>query len=369
MSDVIVIGSGIVGSALAYRLSQAGASVVIVDAGDRTPTTSTSVAWTNSNNKQPFAYHLLNVAGMGEHLALELELGDSRFFHHTGNVEWAIGTAEAQTLREKLARLRSWGYPVELLDRKDVAGIDPCLAPPGDAEAIAFFPSEGYVDAPSLAAALLDRARERGTQVRPGRTVTSIGGMRGRNRTVAFTNGETLAAKYVVCAVGRWTGALLATAGFELPMAPTRSCLALASPANPRMRTMLNSSAINVRPDGDGRVLLQNTSSDAPGGGEIPTIPPEQLDEMLLAPARRAVRGLENARILEAKLGIRAIPGDGHPVVGPVPGCEGLYVVCSHSGVTLAPFFARAVTRELVRGTADERLAPFRPERFSRLPV
>lgn len=368
MSDVLVIGSGIIGSALAYRLALAGAYVTVLDAGDRVSTTATSFAWTNSNQKEPFAYHALNVAGMGEHFALEIELGESRWWHHVGNVEWAVGPAEHDTLRKKVARLQTWAYPSELIDRSALRAVDPSLTPPEDAEAIAFYPSEGYVDAVGLAATLLQRAKAMGATVRTGATVASLGTMKGRMRQVALLSGETLSARQVVCAVGRWSGALMSTVGFDLPMAPTRSCLATTSPVAARLRTMVFSTAINIRPQGEG-LLLQNTTTDLKGAAESQTIAPEQLDDLLLTPARRVVRGLESVTLAAVHLGIRSIPGDGLPVVGWVPGSEALYVVCSHSGVTLAPYFARAVARELISGETEARLATFRPDRFCAAPT
>lgn len=350
MSDVIVVGAGIIGSAIAYRLAQARASVTIIDAGDRVPTTATSFAWTNSNNKRPFAYHLLNVAGMAEHRALALEFEGEHFWHDTGNVEWAIDESEEGALREKVARLQSWGYPAELVDRDALCAIDPALVPPKGARAFAFFAAEGYVEAMPLAAALLRRAQELGARVQMGSVVASLAELKGKSSSV-------------ICTAGRWTGALLATIGFTLPMAPTRSCLATTSRTTTRLRTMLNSPAINIRSNGEG-LLLQNTPTDLTGDEPSQTIPPERREELLLTRARRVVRGLDDVTIENVKLGIRSIPGDGLAVAGPVPGNEWVYVVCSHSGVTLAPFFARAVTRELLGGSKEARFAPFRLERF-----
>jgi len=358
MSEIIVVGAGIVGSAIAYRLTCAGARVTIFDAGDRTPTTATSFAWTNANSKLPLEYHALNVAGMGEHLTLEMELGISRWHHHVGNVEWAVGDDERARMLDKVARLQGWAYPAELIDPATLRAIDPALTPPNDVTAIAFYPSEGYVDAVPLAAELLERARVAGAKVHFGKTVAVLG-----PRVVSLSDGTTHQADFVVCAAGRWTGELVATAGFDIPMAPSRSCLGVTTPA-PRPRTMLLSAAINLRPEGDDRMLLQNTNTDLQGDEPAPTIPAEKLDELLLAPARKVVRGLDGVKIETPKLGIRAIPKDGHPVVGPVPDCDGLYVVCTHSGVTLAPFLARVVARELLEGETEHRLAPFRPERF-----
>jgi glycine/D-amino acid oxidase-like deaminating enzyme len=364
LSDVIVIGCGIIGSAIAYRLALAGARVTVLGAADRRPTSAVTFSWTNANAKQPHAYFALNVAGMGEHQRLELELGEARFFHHTGNVEWALTPAEAETLEAKVKRLQAWAYPAELIDRADLRAIDPSLRAPDDVTAIAFFPSEGYVDAMPLCEALLQRVRKQGGEVRPDGTVRAILSEGGRAAGVALRSGEILAAGRIVCAAGRWTAALLATAGFHLPMAPTRGVLVTTSPTPTRLRTMLLSSSIHLRPEGEGRILLQNTATDMSGDDETFTAASARLDELWLGPARRVVGDLGDARAERVELGIRAIPGDGLSVAGYVPGCEGLYVVCSHSGVTLAPYFAHAVARELLKGEQDSRLAGFRPERF-----
>ena len=86
---VAVIGAGIVGSSVAYRLSEGGAAVVLIDgAGPGTGTTSTSFAWVNANNKLPREYFELNLAGMREHGRLRDELGGG-WLHPTGNLIWA----------------------------------------------------------------------------------------------------------------------------------------------------------------------------------------------------------------------------------------------------------------------------------------
>ena len=63
-------------------------------------------------------------------------------------------------------------------------------------------------------------------------------------------------------------------------------------------------------------------------------------------------------------LGFRPMPLDGYPVVGAIPGAAGLYVVVTHSGVTLAPILGESVTREILAGERVDSLAPYRPERF-----
>ena len=58
------------------------------------------------------------------------------------------------------------------------------------------------------------------------------------------------------------------------------------------------------------------------------------------------------------------MPRDEKPVVGAISGLDGFYVVVSHSGVTLGPLWGRIAAAEVLDGTIDPRLAPYRPARF-----
>ena len=78
----------------------------------------------------------------------------------------------------------------------------------------------------------------------------------------------------------------------------------------------------------------------------------------------RHFRPFAGARVEATRIGIRPIPQDRLPMVGPVPGLEGLYVVVSHSGVTLGPLWGQIAAAELLDGRQDPRLTTFRPDRF-----
>ena len=89
MIKTIVIGAGVMGASVAYRLAQAGALVTVLEATRIGGGTSgTSFAWTNSNKKPPRAYHDLNVAGMKAHAALADEFGATLWWHGGGSIEW-----------------------------------------------------------------------------------------------------------------------------------------------------------------------------------------------------------------------------------------------------------------------------------------
>jgi len=85
----------------------------------------------------------------------------------------------------------------------------------------------------------------------------------------------------------------------------------------------------------------------------------------LLRRARRTVRGLDDARVVELKVCARPLPADGQSIVGRLPGTPGVYVAVTHSGVTLAAHLADLITTDLTTGTPPAPLTPYTPARFS----
>jgi glycine/D-amino acid oxidase-like deaminating enzyme len=144
---VIVIGAGVVGASVAYRLAQGGAAVSVLER-DRVGggTSGSSFAWTNANNKTPRAYHDLNVAGMRAHAALRDEFGETPWWHGGGGIEWEDAAGQAAH-REKIERLRAWGYRAEWITPHDLEALEPDLdrRVVGDAPT-AYFPDEGWLD-------------------------------------------------------------------------------------------------------------------------------------------------------------------------------------------------------------------------------
>jgi glycine/D-amino acid oxidase-like deaminating enzyme len=76
---------------------------------------------------------------------------------------------------------------------------------------------------------------------------------------------------------------------------------------------------------------------------------------------------MQHTSVEAASVGLRPLPVDGLTIAGWVPVVAGLYVIVTHSGVTLAPILAELAARE-VEGALDPALAPFRPERFTAAP-
>ncbi len=111
---------------------------------------------------------------------------------------------------------------------------------------------------------------------------------------------------------------------------------------------------------------MQAIDFDAVTTPEMARGPLPEIAHRVYQRALSVLPSLAGTPMEAALVGVRAIPGDGYPVIGPVPGIDGLSLVCTHSGVTMGPLLGRIVAREIMTGSVDPRIATFRPERLVR---
>ncbi|MCF6476289.1 FAD-binding oxidoreductase [Nonomuraea sp. MG754425] len=361
---VVVIGAGVVGAAVAAGLTRRGARVTVLEAGvPGAGTTATSVAWVNANNKTPKAYFDLNHAAVWAHHQLP---GD--WFFPTGNLECAVTGEHRELLDARVTRLLGLGYPVERVTARRALALEPDLVPPPTGTEYVFFPGEGYVQPLRLLGRLLGEARDGGAGLECGAEVVAIESSASGVR-VTVADGRAFAGDVVVTCAGRWTQHVAATAGLTVPMldpavsgAVTNGFLVTTSPVPARLSRVLTTAALNLRPDGGGRLLLQSLPLD--GLADPATPVPEEVRAEIMALLPGVLRATDGAVVERAVVGQRAMPGDGLTVAGFADAERRVYTVATHSGVTLAPLLMAEVAGE-VFGAESELLAPFRPSRFT----
>jgi glycine/D-amino acid oxidase-like deaminating enzyme len=378
-----VIGAGILGVCVAARLAEAGIGVTLLER-DRPgrAATGSSFAWLNANDKAPRAYHDLNHAGMQAWAGLAARPGGAAWYRPAGNLEWAQSAPGRAQLAARVRRLTGWGYPARLIDAAEAARLEPSLRLPHPGPDVAWFPDEGYLLTEPLVSHMAEVAARHGATVltgEPGRvvgldTVPGAGaagtGQRVQVRTAA---GQVIPADAVVCCAGRWVPELAALAGAAGPVplvgwaepgATAPGLVVQAGPVTPPgPRRMVHAPGVYLRPHSGGLVHLE--APDAAVDLHTPEADLRRWAEELLRRARRAVRGLQDARVTGYRVCVRPMPADGRSIVGPLPGAGGLYVAVTHSGVTLAAHLSRLIAAELVTGVAAAGLAPYRPGRFA----
>jgi glycine/D-amino acid oxidase-like deaminating enzyme len=378
---VIVIGAGIVGASIAYALARDGAEVTLVERGAPGGGAShTSYAWVNSNSFDEPKYHALRVLSMAAYrdLADEFGGGTGAWLHETGSLRVAFTDEQAEQVTQRVTAKRAVGYPAEVID--DPATIPALANLPRPPKIVARYPTESYVDTTVFIGALLHRfAGHGGTLLRatvtaldPAGVTTDSADPNSGDSDFAATGDRHLDADRVILATGTDTS-LLKDAGFPLEALGPAGATVITDPLPVPLDGLIHFPDLTVRPDGGGRLLLHALDIDAKIETALPrdclALDKESVDELT---ARASGYLGVQATAADVRLSFRPHPPDGFPVVGPVPGHgsgpgkQGTYVVCTHSGVTLAAILARLVSREIRTGTPDPLLAPYRPDRIQK---
>ena len=375
--NVAVIGAGILGASIAWRLAQRGIRVTLIDKGQPGHGASShSFAWINAGAKQPIGYHNLNrrslemwrrfAAGIGDHGD-----PDSVGLRWGGKVSWESDPVAAEALVARVRQLQSWGYPTRLVDADELERLEPALEI-GPVAAAEYSPNEGQVEPQMVVDACLRRLREIGCEVIAGAEVHGFeqdddGSVRG----LAIASGSR-DVDAVVVAAGTETTRLAALAGVNVPQAESPGVVIRTDPLQPLLS---NVPVVYAPPLGDGRreIHLRQCADGRLmiGEGDQESLAEDDSQDHaddLLARACHYLPGLAGARAVPVPVGWRPMPLDGYPVMGFASEAPNLYVALTHSGVTLAPALSQLAAQEICDGMpADAVLGPYRPQRFAGL--
>ena len=368
---VAVIGAGIIGAAIAYRLARRGCTVTIVDRHQPAAgATRRSFAWINAGAKTPASYHDLNRRSLEMWNRFAGELATEVGLRWGGKISWANTETEARTLVERVQRLQSWGYPCRVIDEAELRRLEPNLNP-GKVIAAEYSEIEGQVEPQLVVAACLQWASQAGAVTRYETAVTgfSLAPTGSRIQTVHTTGGD-LPCDLVVLAAGVDTTELASKLEIEIPQEESPGVVVRTDPQPPLLRSVpvlypppvdAQHDEIHLRQTHDGAVLIGEGSQESLHRDDSQ----EHADD-LLSRASRYLPALDSARATPVPMGFRPMPIDGYPVIGFTPAVPNLYVALTHSGVTLCPLVSELAALEIFEGTRVEFLRDYRPQRFTK---
>lgn len=353
-ANIVVVGGGIIGAAIAWQLTTRGAQVTLIEAGGiGGQATAASWAWTNATAHNPKPYFDLRAASMAEWDRIAAEVPDLTYVRS--------GTLYADNDRFDteafIANHTAWGYDVRSISLEQARQYEPAVH---DLEGpLALSESEGAVDATAAAIALATEARKAGAMVFTGIPIEAVS-VDGAGRVDGVIMNEApIKADEVIVAAGAETPRIVEPLGVTLPMQAPRGVLATTKPLPRLIERNILLPGLHVRQQSDGALL-----AGASFGGEAADLEPEQIAHNLVARIRTTLAGAESAELDHFTVGYRPTPADGFPVVGRPSQIDGLYIATMHSGVTLAPIVARFVADEILDGRRDALLAPFGVDRF-----
>lgn len=372
---IVVVGAGILGACIAWRISERGFPVTLIDKSDPgSGASSHSFAMINADAKFPLHYHNLNRRSqdMWTRFAAELARdgdGTSLGLRWGGKVTWVSDVDAAAQLEVHVRQMQSWGYPMRLLSESELSDMEPGLKV-GSMTAAAYSENEGQVEPQLVIEACLDRLAERNCDVCRNTEVTGYAQTgEGRVKAVKTTSGD-IRCDVVVLAAGSDTTRLASRLGVHVPQETSSGVVIRTTPLPP----LLQRAAVIYAPPvatGEPEVHFRQCADGGfmVGEGDQETHAEDGSQahaNELLARASSYLPELAQARAVAVPAGLRPLPADGFPAIGFTTEVPNVYVVLTHSGVTLAPVLSQLVVQEICDGVlADAVLGSYRPQRFT----
>ncbi|HKS15438.1 MAG TPA: FAD-dependent oxidoreductase [Pseudomonas sp.] len=360
-AQVIVIGGGLVGMAVAYGLARGGADTLVLDQGDdafRASRGNFGLVWVQGKGHDlpDYSRWTRSSATRWPTLAQAL-LADSGVdvqLRQPGGFHMCFSDEE---LLERQSRLRTLqaalgDYPFEMLDAADLKARLPLIGPA--VVGASYSPQDGHVNPLKLLRALHASAQAKGAVLRSGVHVERIDCAPGEFRVVTAQGSFT--APRIVLAAGLGNPGLARQVGLHAPVAPNRGQVLISE----RVRPFLDYPTINVRQTDEGTVQLGDSMEEV-GFDDGTSI------DVLAAIARRGVSTfplLRDVRLVRAWGALRVLSPDGFPIYQQSCAHPGAFVVTCHSGVTLAAAHALRLAPWIMGGASPAELQAFSGERF-----
>jgi len=361
--DAIVIGGGLVGSAIGYGLARAGLRTALLDEGDvayRASRGNFGLVWVQSKGDGAPHYQRWTRRSADEWPALAEELltktGIAVGHQRPGGVHLCLDETELAARRAMMERMRTqsgnFGFDYRMLDRRELADLLPGLGPAVIGGS--WTPYDGHANPLNLLYALHKGFVEKGGRYFPNSPVTEAGVAPGEFRIRAA--GGEIGAPKVVLAAGLGNAALAPHFGLCAPVKPLKGQILVTE----RARHVLPMPITTIRQTVEGSIMLGDSQEDA--GFDT-----SQRPAVMQTIARRAVLSfpwLRDLQIVRAWAALRVMPPDGLPIYDQSERFPGAFTANCHSGVTLAGAHANLFAPMVAAGVLDPTLEPFSARRL-----
>ena len=369
-ADVVVVGAGLMGCSIAWRLAQAGRRVVLLDRGEPGAEASSAGAGLlqpeAGREATPETLQLwIESLAMYDGFVREVHdaTGAAFEFRVSGRLVIAFDEAQEAALRQRSRAQVDAGIPFEWLSSEDVRRMEPSLAP--DVRAALYYPHHGLVDNRRMVTALAQAAALTGVDVRTYEPAVAVATSGGRAEGVETVGGR-ISADAVVIAAGCWSGFLSPRGSVSLDdrhVGPAKGEI-IALEARPRpIERVISTEGASISARGDGRIVVGATVIPGSFHKEVTANGVARM----LAAAVRAVPSLRDACFVEAWTGLRPRSLDDQPIIG-ADRMAGLFWATGHfkMGILSTPATADVVAGLVEGKTPRLSITSMSPLRFER---
>ena len=361
--EVLVVGAGVVGCSVAWRLQQAGVQCTVLERsipGAEASSAAGGILAPQAEADGPGPFLDLCLASRALYPAFVRELREVSdvdvAFRPCGVLAVRFDDAEADEARQRINWQRVRGLQATWLEPAAARALEPELS--AEIRGAAHFPGDAVVDNRLLVSALTIAAARAGARF----LTTQVHGLierGGRVVGVATDQGE-LAGDAVVVAAGAWTALVPGALASPGAVRPARGQMVMVRTRVPICRHVVFGAHGYAVPRTDGRVLLGSTMEFA---GFEKQVTAGGL-AAVLGVGLRLFPGLAGAPVVETWAGFRPHTPDALPVLGPAP-LPGLFLASGHfrNGILLTPITANVLTDTILGRTPAVDLTPFRVDR------
>lgn len=361
-ADVIIVGAGVVGAALAYGIARRGSRVIMLDGNDRdfrAARANFGLIWVQGKGSDNPEYAELsrNSADIWPTFRNELvnvsEAGID--YERRGGLVFSLGESDFVARSRLVERSHNQRSDVhtEMVERAALERMLPAIKLGPDVVGASYCKLDGHANPLHLYSALLRAVPHLGGVVRFRYPVTKITPVSGGYSV--GTNGDELSAPRVIVAAGLATQALTEPLGFNVPVHSERGQILVTE----RLAPMLPFPASGLRQTADGTFMIGATNEKIRN-----TAVSVDAAVNLARRAQRIIPALGSVRLVRQWGGLRVLSPDKAPVYAESERHPGLFAAVCHSGVTLAAVHAEIVGPAMAQGHLPPTLAAFSNGRF-----
>ncbi len=363
----LVIGGGIIGGSVAWRLARDGAKVTVFERGRLGLEASWAAAGLigpQVEAQEPGVFFDLCLAGKNAFDSivdrLTQESGIDPEYDHHGALYVAFDEAGAARLRSRARWQRGVGATVEELTPAEALKLAPALSP--DVACALHMPTNRRTENRKLTMAYIRAAERAGAVFREGARVAAVVTRNGRAAGVRFDDGSIEEADVIVNAAGSWAGEIRGLEADRVRFYPVRGqIICFEAPAGLVGPSLFSPDGILV-PRRDGRLIAGSIFEDAGFNKSVTLSGIATITSAVAA----MVPGLRGVAFREAWAGLRPASDDLMPVLGESPSVPGVFYAAGHfrSGILLSALTGEVIADLIAGRKPSIDLKPFLPARF-----
>ncbi|MBF8299128.1 MAG: thiO [Dehalococcoidia bacterium] len=366
--DVVIVGGGVIGCGIAYELAKRGAGVMVMEKdvlGSGASNASAGMLAPLSDGREPPSVRQLGALAFRMYPRFIEEIEEAAGMTveciSSGIIRTAVTEEEATVLRQAEAAAADLDLKLEWLSGEQARKLEPLIGP--EVVAATFSPSEPHLNPSRLVESLRRAAVRHGAEFREHTTVTGLIRAGDTITGVRLTD-EVVSANLVALAMGSWSCLAGQWLDLDVPIFPVRGQMVYVNRSDrPLRHTVIHHNAY-ATPKGDGTTLLGTTVEHAGFDARVTV----SGITSVLGGVQRLLPSFGDATINHTRVGLRPWSKDNLPVLGPVPGINGVIIASGHyrSGILLTPITADLIARFIVGGAASADFGPHSAARLTR---